>query len=531
MNKNVIRLIIALITMALIGLVGIQMYWIHSAIVVKNHRFEQSVTEAMNQVVNNLDKARMAKRLEAKLAHSDRRVWHLKLDSIRQALENSADMISKRMEEHPDSFVIHTPSDIRIEWSGDGVDTMVREFGTDMQFSGKRLNNINDLAVIGREWFQNMELFQEGVFSEEGLMSDLFDEFYQAVSPTDEPLIPDGLTLDSVVTAELKNKGIDAPFDLGVYDRPSKSFVVVNDGASQEKLLKSRFKVNLNRNDFFRKPEFLILHFPQRSYYLLKNMRMIMLTSVVLILVLIFSFYYTISTIFRQKKLSDIKNDFINNMTHEFKTPISTISLACEALSDPQMNPGERTRAHYVNIIHDENKRLGVLAENILRTAILDKGELKLKRSDTSIHSLIEEAIRNTTVMLERKQGKIVSHLDAGRDMLSVDRVHVINVIYNLLDNAIKYTENEPEIHILTRNTSEGLVITVKDNGIGISKEAQKKVFDKLYRVPTGNIHNVKGFGLGLSYVKTIVEMHGGNVSVDSQIGKGSSFEIFLPFS
>ena len=169
------------------------------------------------------------------------------------------------------------------------------------------------------------------------------------------------------------------------------------------------------------------------------------------------------------------------------------------------------------------------MAENLLRTAVLDKGELKLKIVDTDVHPIIQDAIRNIAVLLDKRKGQITPHLDATISVIGADRVHLTNVIYNLLDNAIKYTEQEPDIHIYTRNGTDGLYISVQDNGIGISKEAQKKIFDKLYRVPTGNIHNVKGFGLGLSYVKNIVEMHGGQVSVESQPGKGSTFEIFLP--
>jgi two-component system phosphate regulon sensor histidine kinase PhoR len=251
--------------------------------------------------------------------------------------------------------------------------------------------------------------------------------------------------------------------------------------------------------------------------------------SGLLILVIIFSFYYTISTIFRQKKLSDVKNDFINNMTHEFKTPISTISLACEVLNDRSIAKTPERVDNYVKMIKDENSRLGLLVENILQTAILDKGEFRLKITPVDIHNVIEQAISNIQLAVSKKEGEILTHLDATQFTLQVDRVHMTNVIYNLIDNALKYSNEKPVITVSTKDTAAGIAISVQDNGIGISKENQKKIFEKLYRVPTGNVHNVKGFGLGLSYVKAIVEKHGGTVSVASELNKGSTFTIHLP--
>lgn len=252
--------------------------------------------------------------------------------------------------------------------------------------------------------------------------------------------------------------------------------------------------------------------------------------SGVFILVAVFSFYYSISTIMKQKKLSEMKNDFISNMTHEFKTPISTISLACEVLSDKTIQKSPERIDNFIKMIGDENKRLSVLVENILQTAILDKGELKLRIQDVNIHSIIENVIVNIRLQVENKEGDLITNLSARNPIIKGDRLHITNIIFNLVDNALKYSIEKPEIKISTKNNYSGVLITVEDNGIGISKENQKRIFDTMYRVPTGNIHNVKGFGLGLSYVKTVVEKHGGIISVDSTLGKGSIFTIALPF-
>jgi two-component system phosphate regulon sensor histidine kinase PhoR len=260
-------------------------------------------------------------------------------------------------------------------------------------------------------------------------------------------------------------------------------------------------------------------------------MWLLLLVSLVFMLILIFSFYYTISTIFRQKKLSEIKNDFISNMTHEFKTPISTISLACEVLNDKSIEKSPERLSNYVRMIGDENKRLSLLVENILQTAILDKGEFKLKVQDIDLHNLIGQSIVNIRLQVENKGGTIGKELKATRSVVKGDRVHLTNIVFNLIDNALKYTSGEPKISISTRNDEAGIFISVKDNGIGISKENQKRIFETMYRVPTGNIHNVKGFGLGLSYVKAVVEKHKGSIGVESEPGKGSTFTVYLPFN
>ena len=253
------------------------------------------------------------------------------------------------------------------------------------------------------------------------------------------------------------------------------------------------------------------------------------LVSGLFTLLIIGGFYYTINTILQQKKLSEIKNDFINNMTHELKTPISTISLACEALADPDMQKSDNSRNKFVGMIKEENKRLGVLVENVLKTAVLDQGKMKFKLEEIDIHHLIEKVLKSFELQLNTASGSIERKLHAQNNIVKGDKIHLTNVFYNLVDNAIKYTNSKPEITIRTVDDDEALKIEIIDNGIGISKENQKKIFDQLYRVPKGNLHDVKGFGLGLHYVKVIAEKHLGKIFVESTLGKGSTFTILLP--
>jgi len=224
-----------------------------------------------------------------------------------------------------------------------------------------------------------------------------------------------------------------------------------------------------------------------------------------------------------------MKNDFINNMTHEFKTPISTISLACEALKDDDIKKSESLYDNYIGVINTENKRLGSMAEQILQTAIMDKGQLKLNQVAFNVHEIIGKAIESKNIQIESKKGSLQSSLLATNPQVVGDKIHLTNVVINLLDNAIKYNLLQPEIVINTVNRNGSILIRVKDNGIGINSSDQKRIFEKLFRVHTGNLHDFKGFGLGLNYVKTIVEMHRGIVSVESGLGKGSIFTIKLP--
>ena len=334
-----------------------------------------------------------------------------------------------------------------------------------------------------------------------------------------------------MLRAELLDNGIKAAYEYGIYNNTYKYFPINTKEESRKEILNSSYKVNLAPDNVFIAPKYLSVYFSSEKNYILQTMWLMLTGSGILVLVIIFSFYYTVTTILKQKKLSDIKNDFINNMTHELKTPISTVALASEMLNDSSIEKSKEKVNHYVRIIKEENQRLGLLVENILQTAVLDKGQFKLRPQEVDVHEIIDRAISNIRLQVEKREGEIHLEKNAKQNILQADRVHLTNIIYNLVDNALKYSEEKPAIKISTENINNGIQIAVSDNGIGISKENQKKIFETFYRVPTGNIHNVKGFGLGLSYVKAAVEKHGGSVSVESEIGKGSTFKVYLPLS
>jgi len=336
--------------------------------------------------------------------------------------------------------------------------------------------------------------------------------------------------LDSLISLELNIRGIDTRFEFGIFKPEGLEYLIEKSSNYRKELIEKGYARILFQTDIYTSPEYLLLYFPYEKQFLLTELWSMLLISIILIIVIVYSFTYTISTIFRQKRLSEMKTDFINNMTHEFKTPISTISLACEALGDRDLRKFDEVFTTYVNMIQEENKRLAGMAEKILQTAVIDKGQLKMKKEIINVHEIILDVIKNLRIQVEIKDGEIISRLTAAKPQVEGDKVHVTNLVYNLLDNANKYSPRKPLIRINTENAHNGILITIEDNGIGINRNDQKKIFDKLYRVPTGNIHEVRGFGLGLSYVKAIVEEHHGKISLESEVDRGTIFTVFLPF-
>ena len=337
----------------------------------------------------------------------------------------------------------------------------------------------------------------------------------------------DRQTLDTLLKKELRSRGISLAYQYGVKNSSNLIFSSFAVNYTPE-LLQKAYKVLLFPNDIQPQNHFLYVYFLNTQGFILSNMWSVFVSSVLLLLAVGGVFYSSIYTMLKQKKLADIKNDFINNMTHEFKTPISTISLAVEVMKDGDVKKDSTKMNRYLNIIQDENRRLGTQVEKVLQMALLDKGEVKLRLARVDVHEIIEQVLINLSVQIEQKNGIVNLELDASNAEIEADEVHLTNIIYNLLDNANKYSTENPEITIHTENVDNLLKISVLDKGIGMTKEQIGRVFERFYRVPTGNRHDVKGFGLGLSYVKKMVESHNGQISVESKLGEGSKFEIIF---
>jgi two-component system phosphate regulon sensor histidine kinase PhoR len=273
----------------------------------------------------------------------------------------------------------------------------------------------------------------------------------------------------------------------------------------------------------------LMLSFPEKKKFLFSNLIGITLLSLVFTLIIIIAYTSALNQLIKQRQISEIKTDFINNMTHEFKTPIATINLALDAIKNPKVIDDSEKVKRYLQMIRDENKRMHAQVENVLRISKLEKKELEINKEALDINEIINDAIEHVSLIVENREGVIETHFDAKRTNVLLNDVHFTNVFVNILDNAIKYSPDKPKISIHTENIKDFIIIKIKDQGAGMSKVAQKRIFEKFYREHTGDIHNVKGHGLGLAYVKRIVEEHNGEIFVDSEKGKGSTFSIKIP--
>lgn len=333
--------------------------------------------------------------------------------------------------------------------------------------------------------------------------------------------------LESLLKNTFLSREVNYDFQYSIYNCFNDSVVFTNTVTNEEdEASPSLTAPNMKWDD---DGHYFSVFFPTMDFEVLGEMRFWIASSGVLLLVLIF-FTYVINVILRQKRLSEIKNDFINNMTHELKTPISTISLSSDVLLQPNVEKNVDRLRNYARIIKNENQRLQTQVERVLQVARLDKEDLQLNRKNVQVHELIELAVPTIEMNFSEKNLKVQQMLQAMPDAINADELHVSNILYNLLDNAAKYAGEEPVITVHTRNEPKGITVSVSDNGPGISKEHQRYIFEKFYRIPTGNVHDVKGFGIGLHYVKTITEAHGGKVKLKSKMGEGATFEVFLPY-
>ena len=465
-------ILIGLVTFATIGLMVIQVFWIRDAAKVKYSNFIRDVNESMIHVVKYIDHMKVHHDLlNQQQMYSDNQRAFETYDSLNQVLF----------------------------------------------YNLQRINSQNDFNKLMRRVKKTQSKLQNIIFD------------YQTGRGSNQ-FVYDSKMIDSLIKVNLKKKGIKTIYEFGIYDPFNNRMILQKTGQYPQELLSESFAYNLAVSpSAFYAPEKLLIYFPNEQQVVIRQIWRLLSVSIVLFLIIIVAFYVTIQTIFRQKKLSEMKNDLINNMTHEFKTPISTIALACEALRDRDIQKSEAMYNNYISVISEENKRLGGMAEQILQQAVFAKGKMKLNKEIIDMNMIIEDSVKRKQLEVQSKSGKIVIQKTAGDTMILGDKIHLTNTIINLLDNAIKYTLDAPYITVNTLNKGDALLIRVSDNGIGISKSNQKRIFEKLYRVHTGNVHNFKGFGLGLNYVKVIVELHKGSINVDSEPGKGSTFTVVLP--
>ena len=470
MNKKVILIIIGLMSTALIGLAVIQFTWIKWQVDLNEKAFEDKVTMVLNQVKHLIEED------------------------------------FKKKEESTDQFTFKSP--------------------TRKPIVDKILNPKN-------EDFRTRQLRKE------------FSSTSFFLAPKEKLVNIDKSKLDGYIKDELKNQGIDLDYDYGIFSNEDENFLIVNGlfyvgeigGSSNiesndenKSLYNSNYDISLFNTDL-KSPGSLKIFFKNKTGYLWSKVWISLMSSILFTSLILFCFAYVVWVIFRQKKVSEMKTDFINNMTHEFKTPIATISLATDSITSEKIIHNEGKIRRFAGIIKQENKRMLNQVEKVLQMATIDKDDFKLRLSQLDLHELINQAARNMSLKVDQREGTMLTNLEAEKYLIEGDQNHISNILHNLLDNAEKYSPEKPEISISTKNIKTGIQITITDKGIGMSKEALKNIFDKFYRVHTGNRHDVKGFGLGLSYVKALVSAHKGTITVSSEPSKGSSFMLTLPFT
>ena len=608
MTKQKIQLIIAFMSVALLGLIVFQFYWFRNAYQTKKELFGVTVEEAMQQAVRGMEKQEILYLTAQKVASHDKERMLLEIGKTKSApvvkpkkptqkpvIAQINDSEPLRSEHFP---AMGIPSDVLMRdfrQIPESEINFIEQFFRSNQSVDWQLRQLQQARVENEKQFESLvialdnqmrrlvfekdsvdhtgvhiSVLSEGTYqtnatpdrkiakkkevpitakkaekptkergmremlrkleNKTALMKDVFKEVVaRERKPSDRV---NRFLLDSLLKKELQNRGISIPYEYAVKTAENPAGFLFTSTAlttAENQLVNGGYRASLFPNDLFSENNHLFVYFPTQEQFLLGSMSAPLLSSAVLILVILTCFYIAVNTIMRQKKLADIKNDFINNMTHELKTPVSTISLACEMLQDRTVQTMPAMFGRYLSIIQEENRRLGQQVERVLQTALLEKGELKLKLAEVNIHEVIEKALENSSPQIEAKNGIVDLDLQAETPIIEADEVHLTNIVFNLLDNANKYSPECPKIKIETRDTHNGVMIRVSDKGMGMSKESLKHIFEKFYRVPTGNLHDVKGFGLGLSYVKKMVEEHQGTVHVESQLGLGSMFEIVIP--
>lgn len=520
-------MIAILMGLSLIGLVSFQLYWINSSFKISKERFKQDVHEALNNVSAKLEQQ------EALFTISNSFETSFDLNELDSLSFDTLKLIDRNANRN-----LYVKKDSMVPGGRSRLEVSVEQEGFRLDFEQQNQlkarsvdpSSDNDLALEIKQIQKKADSIKERSRLEKKseMVTIILDELLTGKRKLTNRLQPQ--QLDSLLRLELANNGIGIDYFYGVLDHQHDSLIYLGENSNAYDLMTSDLRVTLFPNDIIGNVNYLIVHFPNQQQYLIRKTWLSLAMAMVLILIVVLCFAYAIFTIIRQKKLSTVKNDFINNMTHEFKTPISTIALATEALQDQNVVQGSGVRERYLKIIENENQRLSHQVEKVLQIASLEKEDFELKIEPVDVHRTIERVLQNIAIQVEKKGGSITTDLQATDKLIPADEHHLTNIIYNLLDNANKYTTRPPMISITTTNDpGKGIWIRVIDNGIGMTKEVINRIFDKFYRKPTGNLHDVKGFGLGLSYVKTLVEAHGGIVDVKSSTGKGSIFEIFLP--
>ena len=515
MKKKTIWAIAIIMGLSFVILLGLQLTYIQEMANMKKEQFDESVTRALYQASRNLELNQTLKYLEKDVNETERRAFRVDSMGTRSGEPDGTIQQSHQYSVTGKDGTVYSSFELKT------IATRPSQMPKAMILRSDK-NSITEASKSLQEIVKNRYVYQKALLDEV-----VYKILYQA---SEKPLKEriNFRILDQDLKAELMNNGINIPYHFTVTTHDGREVYRCPDYTGDG--VEYTYSQVLFRNDPANKMGIVKIHFPDMSSYIYSSVRF-MIPSVVFTLVLLVTFIFTIVVIFRQKRYSEIKNDFINNMTHELKTPIASISLAAQMLNDKSVTKSQQMLGHLSGVINDETKRLRFLVEKVLQMSMFDKKKAVFKKKELDLNEMVENIAKSFTLRVEHTGGKIYTESEAIDSAIFVDEMHFQNVIFNLMDNAVKYRKQDKpiDIYLRTWNDNDHLYLSVRDTGLGIKKENLKKIFDKFYRVHTGNVHDAKGFGLGLAYVHKVVDLHDGEIKVESEYGKGTTFTIKLP--
>ena len=515
MKKSTIWIIAIIMGFSFLALLYLQLSYIEEMAKMKKEQFDESVNRSLYQASRNLEVNETLRYLEKDVNETERRAFRQDSVSFHGDLNNGTVQHSHQYAVAGKDGTIYSSFQLKT------ITTKPSTIPKAMILRSDK-NSINEASKSLQEIVRNRYVYQKALLDEV-----VYNILYTA---SDKPLREriNFKLLDQDIRAELLNNGINIPYHFTVSTADGREVYRCPDYT--EDGLPYTYSQVLFRNDPSSKMGVVRIHFPDINGYIFSSVRF-MIPSVVFTLVLLITFIFTIVVIFRQKRYTEIKNDFINNMTHELKTPIASISLAAQMLNDNSVGKSPAMLSHLGEVINDESKRLRFLVEKVLQMSMFDRKKAVFKKKELDLNEMVENIANSFTLRVEHTGGKIYTEIEAIDSAIYVDEMHFQNVIFNLLDNAVKYRKQDMplDIYMKTWNDDQYLYLSIRDTGMGIKKENLKKIFEKFYRVHTGNLHDAKGFGLGLAYVKKIIDLHKGTIHVESEFGKGTKFTIALP--
>lgn len=516
MKRNVIVLLAILFFLVVTGLILIQLSWIRNAVNLTDQQFRYLANKALESVVRDLEEQELVNRIFEEINPAT-------TDSITAIIPANSPLARKFHGYKPDKELLEIYG-----FNDPEKPVVITSSGQKIYISDEIQSTFNDLEHSEPSAQDPGAGLSARVSNKILVMESIMEKILLNTPDIRERIDPQ--QINQMLRKALNTVGINLDYEFAV--RSGRYGTIWKTPGFADKPGVNKFIIQLFPNDPVPSQNRLELYCLQEKQYKLEKTGSLAILSLLFALVLLLLSTGTFIVIFRQKKMSEIRSDFINNMTHELKTPISTISLASQMLADKTIKARDKNIDNLARIISDESMRLKFQVEKVLQMAVFEKMDTRLNLIETDIHNLMDKALENFRLQIENRKGKFVRLYEASDPMVPVDEVHFLNAFSNLIDNALKYNNSkEPVVTLTSKNVRNGIMLTVEDNGIGISKEDQKRIFDKFYRVHSGNIHNVKGFGLGLSYVRKIVESHNGTIRVESQPGKGTRFTIFIPQS